>query len=364
MMRGQHSSPGRPTMFRVCVIVAVAGGLLVAGGARLAAQDGETASDAPAQDAPAQDAPTLDVPLAGAALGDTPLLGAVEEEIRLSNGAAVRGRVLKETEDNLFIDVGYTVLEVPRASIVGRAALGPGTQLAGDEVVRGLYSQASLPEVSVKEAVERFAEGVVQIKVPGALGSGFLVSDDGYVITNAHVVQGEVEVSVVIFPQVGDQIDKETISKVKLVAINPVLDLALLKIDEAELKGRKLTKVYLGDTPEVRVGETVFAIGSPLGLERSVSEGVISTKTRAMNGHIYLQTTAPINPGNSGGPLFNTKGQVVGVNSLKVMFSDGLGFAIPVDEVKRFIENREAFAFDRENPNSGYRYLPPPRRGK
>jgi serine protease Do len=276
----------------------------------------------------------------------------------------VRGKVIKETEENLFVDLGFSVLEIPRTNVVGRAPVTAGTELQGTEIQRGLYSQASMPEVSVKEAVAHFAEGVVQIKVPNALGSGFLISDDGYVITNAHVVQGEVEVSVVIFPKVGDQIDKKTVSKVRLVAVNPVVDLALLKIDESELKDLKLTKIFLGDSPDVRVGETVFAIGSPMGLERSVSEGVISTKTRAIDGRVYLQTTAPINPGNSGGPLFNTKGQVVGVNSLKVMFSDGLGFAIPVDEVKRFIDNREAFAFDRENPNSGYRYLPPPRRQK
>ena len=99
-----------------------------------------------------------------------------------------------------------------------------------------------------------------------------------------------------------------------------------------------------------------------LGLERSVSEGVISTTTRAIEGRVYLQTTAAINPGNSGGPLFNSKGEVIGVNSLKIMFSDGLGFAIPIEYVKYFLDHREAFAFDRENPNSGYRYLPPPRR--
>lgn len=301
-------------------------------------------------------------PLAAQDSAAAPQLVSNEEEIKLSDGATIRGQVIKETEANLFVDLGFSVLEIPRANVVGRAPVTAGTELQGTEIQRGLYSQSSMPEVSVKEAVSHFAEGVVQIKVPNALGSGFLISDDGYVITNAHVVQGEVEVSVVIFPKVGDQIDKKTVSKVRLVAINPVVDLALLKIDEADLKDLRLTKVFLGDTPEVRVGETVFAIGSPLGLERSVSEGVISTKTRAIDGRVYLQTTAPINPGNSGGPLFNTKGQVVGVNSLKVMFSDGLGFAIPVDEVKHFIENREAFAFDRENPNSGYRYLPPPRR--
>jgi len=302
-----------------------------------------------------------DALLPGLPAADAP---AAEEEVRLADGALLRGRVLKETEDNVFLDVGFTVLSVPRASIVGRAAAGPADRPAGGEVRRGLWSQAELPEVSVKEAVARFAESVVQVKVPGALGSGFIVSDDGYIVTNNHVVQGEVEVSVVLYPKLGDQIEKVTFEKVRLVAVNPFVDLALLKIDEAELAGRHLSKVYFGDDEAVRVGETVFAIGSPMGLERSVSEGVISTTTRAMDGRVYLQTTAAINPGNSGGPLFNRKGEVVGVNSLKIMFSDGLGFAIPVGYVKHFLDNREAFAFDRENPNSGYRYLLPPRRSR
>jgi serine protease Do len=297
---------------------------------------------------------------------DAALPGTVpgEEELRLADGALLRGRVIKETEDDLFVDVGFTVLEVPRGAVVGRASAAPSDRPAGGEVRRGLWSQAELPELSVKEAVARFAESVVQVKVPGALGSGFIVSDDGYVVTNNHVVQGETEVSIVLYPKAGDQIDKQTFAKVRIVAVNPFVDLALLKIDEEELKGRKLVKAFFGDDEAVRVGETVFAIGSPMGLERSVSEGVISTTTRAIEGRVYLQTTAAINPGNSGGPLFNTKGEVVGVNSLKIMFSDGLGFAIPVGYVKHFVDNREAFSFDRENPNSGYRYLPPPRRGR
>jgi serine protease Do len=329
--------------------------------APLRAQDG-TPVPAPAPaPVPAADAapPTVLADLVDASGASLP-----EEEIRLSGTGSVRGRVLKETEEHLFVDVGFTVLEVPRANVIGRQPVDLQLQLAGTEVRRGLYSQAALPEVTVKEAVAAFGGGVVQVKVPGALGSGFIVSEDGYIVTNAHVVQGEPEVSVVIYPSAGEETEKETLERVRLVAINPFADLALLKIDDEELAGRRLTKVYLGNGADVRVGESTFAIGSPHGLERTVSEGVISTMTRAMEGRLYLQTTAPINPGNSGGPLFNRKGQVIGVNSRKLMYSDGLGFAIPVDYVKEFIENREAFAYDRENPNSGYRYLPPPRRSR
>jgi serine protease Do len=81
-----------------------------------------------------------------------------------------------------------------------------------------------------------------------------------------------------------------------------------------------------------------------------------------MMGDLYLQTTAQINPGNSGGPLFNLRGEVVGVTNMKLMFSEGLGFAIPIAYVKHFLDNRDAFAFDKTNPNSGVRYLEAPRR--
>ena len=91
----------------------------------------------------------------------------------------------------------------------------------------------------------------------------------------------------------------------------------------------KFAHVTLGDSDALAVGERVFAIGSPLGLERSVTEGIVSTKTRQLQGALYLQTTAQINPGNSGGPLFNLRGEVVGVTNMKITSGEGLGFAIP-----------------------------------
>jgi serine protease Do len=78
---------------------------------------------------------------------------------------------------------------------------------------------------------------------------------------------------------------------------------------------------------------------------------------------LYIQTTAPINPGNSGGPLFDDRGSVVGITNMKAAFGEGLGFAIPVGVLKDFLKHRAAFAYDKDNPNSGFRYLPPPRRG-
>jgi serine protease Do len=101
-----------------------------------------------------------------------------------------------------------------------------------------------------------------------------------------------------------------------------------------------------------------------LGLERSVSQGILSSLNRNFQGLIYLQTDAAINPGNSGGPLFNMKGEVIGVTNMGFSASsaDNLGFAIPINYVKDFLRNRGAFAFDKDNPNTGHRYLDPPRR--
>ena len=120
----------------------------------------------------------------------------------------------------------------------------------------------------------------------------------------------------------------------------------------------------LGSADALSVGERVFAIGSPLGLERTVTEGILSTKTRQMGGDLYLQTTAQINPGNSGGPLFNMGGEVVGVTNMKITFGEGLGFAIPVESVKYFLDHRDAYAYSNENPSNPYRYLQPPGRTK
>jgi serine protease Do len=124
----------------------------------------------------------------------------------------------------------------------------------------------------------------------------------------------------------------------------------------------KFKYVLLGSADNLSVGESVFAIGSPLGLERTVTEGILSTKTREFEGELYLQTTAQINPGNSGGPLFNMAGEVVGITNMKITFGEGLGFAIPIEGVKFFLDHRDAYAYSNDNPSNPYRYLEPPSR--
>jgi len=157
-----------------------------------------------------------------------------------------------------------------------------------------------------------------------AVGSGFLISTDGYLITNAHVVDGADEVKV-------NLADKREF-KAKVVGVDKRTDVALLKIE-----ARDLPKVTIGDPEKLKVGEWVVAIGKPFGLENTMTAGIVSAKGRDLpqeNLVPFIQTDVAINPGNSGGPLFNLKGEVVGINSLIFSRSGGymgLAFAIPID---------------------------------
>ncbi len=281
--------------------------------------------------------------------------------VELNQGGAVKGEVLTETADRVVLDLGFTVLTVPRdaiARVVKGTAAAVTEEVAGDELYR---TDAKSRTQGVKELVNGIGDRVVLVRTPGGLGSGFFIHADGYVITNDHVIAGETEISVTVFGRNGAAMDKKTWDNVRIIAANAEMDLALLKVETPEKV--KFPTVPIGDSEELRQGQPVFAIGAPLGLERTVSQGIISLKNRVEDGRIYIQTTTQINPGNSGGPLFNLKGEVVGVNNMKIVApgAEGLGFAIPSAMLKLFLRNRDAFAFDPANPNSGFRYNRPPR---
>ena len=162
-------------------------------------------------------------------------------------------------------------------------------------------------------------------------GSGFLVTQDGYILTNNHVVEGADKITVTLldgrhFPA-------------KLVGRDPTFDLAVVKI-----QANKLPALPLGDSGRVEVGEWVVAIGNPFGLENTVTVGVISAKNRTiqaenLNFQGFLQTDAAINPGNSGGPLLNLRGEVVGINTAIVPYAQGIGFAVPVNMAKQVMDD-------------------------
>ncbi len=158
-----------------------------------------------------------------------------------------------------------------------------------------------------------------------SLGSGFIISADGYILTNNHVVADADEIKITLS-------DKK-IYDATLVGRDEKTDLAVLKIDA----DHKLPFVELGDSSALQVGDWVIAIGNPFGLARTVTAGIVSAQGRVIGSGPYddfIQTDASINPGNSGGPLFNMKGEVVGINTAIVASGQGIGFAIPVNMAK------------------------------
>jgi len=163
-------------------------------------------------------------------------------------------------------------------------------------------------------------------EVQRGVGSGFITSADGFVLTNAHVVDGADEVYVTLT-------DKREF-KAKVLGADARTDVALLKID-----GGKLPALTIGDSSKIRVGEWVIAIGSPFNLESTVTAGIISAKSRDTGDYLPLiQSDVAVNPGNSGGPLINMKGEVIGINSQIATLSggyNGISFAVPIDEAMR-----------------------------
>ena len=193
-----------------------------------------------------------------------------------------------------------------------------------------IASKVGPATVSVIAEVSYSAYG--QSQTGEASGSGFIVSADGYIVTNNHVIDGASSVSVIVAGE------KDPI-KAKIVGKDATTDIAVLKIDRTNL-----TFVTLGDSDSLQVGELAVAIGNPFGeLAGSVTVGVISALDReiTINNATYnlLQTDASINEGNSGGPLVNSYGEVVGVTNAKVSSGEGIGFAIPINDVKTVIED-------------------------
>lgn len=165
------------------------------------------------------------------------------------------------------------------------------------------------------------------------LGSGFITSKDGYILTNEHVIEGASKIAVTVAG-----FDKDFTAKV--VGADFDLDLALLKIDA----GADLPFLNLGNSDQIRVGNWVIAIGNPYGLDHTVTTGVISAKGRpiTVQDRRYenlLQTDASINPGNSGGPLLNMRGEVIGINTAINAQAQGIGFAIPASTVLRVLQD-------------------------
>jgi serine protease Do len=176
---------------------------------------------------------------------------------------------------------------------------------------------------------------------PSALGSGFVISEDGYIVTNNHVIEGADEITIEFYP--GEGQPSESL-EAEVVGTDPTTDIALLKVEpEGPLKF-----VQFGDSASAQVGDWVMAMGNPLGQGFSVSAGIVSAKARALRGAYddYIQTDAAINRGNSGGPLFNMEGEVIGVNTAILSpngGSIGIGFAMSSEVVTNVVDQLQEF---------------------
>ena len=242
--------------------------------------------------------------------------------LTLASSALTSPVIAKDVVDvaDLVEQHGPAVVNVSTTKLIKRNS-GPAVPfvIPGDEQMQEFFRRFFPPNVPGGPG------GPGQDMPARGAGSGFIVSSDGYILTNAHVVSGADEVTVKL-------IDKRRFTA-KVVGADTRTDVAVLKITSPS----KLPIVRLGNPAQLRVGEAVAAIGSPFGFENSVTAGIVSAKGRTLPSESYvpyIQTDVPINPGNSGGPLFNMRGEVVGINSQIYSRSggyQGVSFAIPID---------------------------------
>jgi len=268
------------------------------------------------------------------------------------------------------------ILGVATALGVGRPATSPTPAAEPVEV-----SYASGTAMTPQQIYEQRADSVVKITAtfsagadywgqPGGeqqgVGSGFVVSDDGYILTNSHVVSesGQTAADVqVTFNREGTETG--TVSAT-IVGVDDSTDVALLKVDPGQTGA--LDPLPLGSSAGVRVGEQVVAIGNPLNLEFSLSAGIVSATNREMqapDGSVItdgIQTDASINPGNSGGPLIDSSGRVIGINEQIASQSggnEGIGFAVPIDTAVAVMEQMKGGSFQPASPDAGQMEIDP-----
>jgi serine protease Do len=241
--------------------------------------------------------------------------------------AMAQVRTLPDFTD-LVEAVGPSVVNIRTVEKVKAGAAG-----SADEQMLEFFRRFGIPVPPNMPRTPRPDRGQPDEEQPRGVGSGFILSTDGLVMTNAHVVEGADEVLVTLT-------DKREF-KAKIIGTDKRTDVALVKIEAAGLPA-----VKIGDISRLKVGEWVMAIGSPFGLENTVTAGIVSAKQRDTGDYLpFIQTDVAINPGNSGGPLINMRGEVVGINSQIYSRSggfQGISFAIPIDEATRVAEQLRA----------------------
>lgn len=235
----------------------------------------------------------------------------------------------------LKIDLNYNELETKIADSQSKISELSESLIATREEFGGELSELKASaSADFSGIIEDTVKSVVTIRTDVAQGSGFIISPEGYVVTNAHVLVGAHEASIITS-------NLQSINA-ELVGYNSEFDVALLKIPG------EYSYLELDDSEYLQVGEKVIAIGNPLGLQFSVSEGIISAIHREGPNEIkaYIQTDAALNPRNSGGPLINKKGKVIGINNFKVTGGESLGFALESNYLKDTINLISEYALN------------------
>jgi serine protease Do len=260
----------------------------------------------------------------------TAVAGAVAG-VMLPVAAHAQTRTLPDFTE-LVDQVGPSVVNIrTMEKVSNRASQG----LQADEDMLEFFRRFGLPTPNIpKQTPKRNSRpGAEEEEVPRGVGSGFVLTSDGFILTNAHVVDGADEVLVTLT-------DKREF-KAKIIGADKRSDVAVVKIEASGLPA-----VKVGDVNRVKVGEWVLAIGSPFGLESTVTAGIVSARQRDTGESVpYIQTDVAINPGNSGGPLINMRGEVIGINSQIYSRSGGymgISFSIPMDEAMRVSEQLRA----------------------
>ena len=247
----------------------------------------------------------------------------------MAGAAQGKGELPDFTE--LVEKVGPSVVNIRTLERPGRANAPGGSGI--DPNMEEFFRRFGIPLPGGRGAPRGGGGGGDEEPQQRGVGSGFILSADGYVMTNAHVVDGADELLVTLT-------DKREF-KAKVIGLDKRTDVAVVKIDASGLPA-----VKLGDVSRLKVGEWVMAIGSPFGLENSVTAGIVSAKARDTGDYLpFIQTDVAINPGNSGGPLINMRGEVVGINSQIYSRSGGfmgISFAIPIDEASRVADQLRA----------------------
>lgn len=289
-------------------------------------------------------------------LASAAALAAAPAEVHLAGGHEIRADLLRESDDALFLDVGYDVLRVPRTAVTGLIT----SEEASEEEIAPL-PQGTAAIDDFQEDLDLIRRAIVLVSNPAGFGAGFVIDPSGLILTNHHVVADE-QFHRVTFYRPGTE-RPLVIDDVELVAFSRLHDTALLQIPEEALPAEPLVALTLAEDDAVQVGQACYAIGNPgMGqaiLAQTVSEGIVSSVQRNFGDVLYIQTTAAVNPGNSGGPLLDARGRVIGLITYKAFFQESIAFALPAHQIRQFLANRSAYLFNDMNPNAGQRYLDP-----